>query len=223
MTGIQLVDAMYVLKASRSVLAKHIALRRRQLDIYNKTSSLVKAVRSQSHRFPLTVNAASSLADRLKTPPGPDQSLQGRAPAHVYGKSRAKLATEPVSGEDLDTRKGKGFQQSLSDQSTSSTNSKNTSPSRGRDTYSERSHVQPQNNPLADVEGKFDNSLQPISASRTSIPEPASHESLTEADRARKLQRLAEADADCFFQSSDRFSLLYLINFLITKLFEIRY
>jgi aarF domain-containing kinase len=220
MTGKQLVDAMYVLKASRSVLAKHIALRRRQLDIYSKTSSLAKAVKNQTHRFPLTAKAVSSLADRLGDPSGPDKSPQtalrhtpiqnlspesseetdsskknrsGREPGHVYGKSGAKSTTDhPLAGEGLDILKENVLQHPLSDGSNLSVNNEVSSPDRGRDTYSERSPVEPQNNPLADIDGKIDDSLRPTSTSRTSILNPESYKSFTEADRARNLQRLAE-------------------------------
>lgn len=219
MTGKQLVDAMYILKASRSVLAQHIALRRRQLDIYSKTSSLAKAVRDQTHRFPQTAKAVSSLADRLGDPSVPDKSSQttqwhtpiqnlspensegkdvstknrsGREPGQVYGKSGANSTTDPLAGEDLDISKGAAIQYPVSDESAIAMDNEISSPDRGRDTYSERSPEEPQSNPLVDVEGKVDGSLRPTSASNTSIPNPESRKSFTEAERARNLQRLSE-------------------------------
>ena len=76
MTGRQLLDVIYILKASRSVLAKHVDLRRRQLDVYSKTSSLAKAVKSQTNRFPVAARAVSNLAGLLKSAQGPERSSQ---------------------------------------------------------------------------------------------------------------------------------------------------
>ena len=65
MSGRRLLDAAAILKASRAVAYKHLAFRKHQLDAYNKTSSLARAVKDQTDRVTLTARAASALSARL--------------------------------------------------------------------------------------------------------------------------------------------------------------
>jgi aarF domain-containing kinase len=65
MAGKRLLDIAALFNASRGVAQKHIALRGRQLDVYNRTSTLARAVRSQTERVTETAKAASILASRL--------------------------------------------------------------------------------------------------------------------------------------------------------------
>jgi aarF domain-containing kinase len=65
MAGKRLLDIAALYNASRGVAQKHIAFRGRQLDVYNRTSTLAKAVRNQTDRFTETAKAASFLASRL--------------------------------------------------------------------------------------------------------------------------------------------------------------
>lgn len=222
MTGKQLLDAVYILKASRSVLVKHVELRSRQLDIYSKTSSLVKAFKSQTSRFPLTVRAISNLADRLKRSQGPDQSIQtttqytprrdlqsgrlekteqkGSSTETRPGRESALLDTRLDTGSvtqlapnEVSVTQGRDAQRSLlSDERAASANDTETSPGRGRDTFSDRSIRESQSNLLADTDQKSRGLLQPTSVKRSSIPTPTISKRSKEPDKARKLQRLAE-------------------------------
>ena len=65
MSGKRLLDLAALFNASRGVAHKHIALRGRQLDVYNRTSTLARAVRNQTDRVSETAKAASILASRL--------------------------------------------------------------------------------------------------------------------------------------------------------------
>ncbi|KAH6684434.1 ABC1 family-domain-containing protein [Halenospora varia] len=65
MAGKRLLDLAAIFNASRGVAQKHIALRSRQIDVYNRTSTLARAVRSQTERVTETAKAASFLASRL--------------------------------------------------------------------------------------------------------------------------------------------------------------
>lgn len=58
-------DLAALFNASRGVAEKHIALRSRQWDVYNRTSTVARAVRSQTDRVTETAKAASFLASRL--------------------------------------------------------------------------------------------------------------------------------------------------------------
>lgn len=68
MTGRRILDAAAIVKAVRGVASKHVAFRSHQLDVYSKTSTLAKAVQTQTERVTLTVKAASVLAGRFNEP-----------------------------------------------------------------------------------------------------------------------------------------------------------
>jgi aarF domain-containing kinase len=65
MSGKRLLDLAALFNATRGVAQKHIILRTRQVEVYNKTSSLARAVRNQTDRVTETAKAASILASRL--------------------------------------------------------------------------------------------------------------------------------------------------------------
>jgi aarF domain-containing kinase len=65
MAGRRFVDAAKLFGASKSVAGKHIALRSSQLDAFNKTSTVAKAVKNQTDRFTLTAAAAIELSKRF--------------------------------------------------------------------------------------------------------------------------------------------------------------
>ena len=223
MTGRQILDAMYILKASRSVLAKHVALRRRQVDVFNKTSSLAKAVKTQTSRFPFISRAVSNIADQVKnsqssglsSPTGPQsplkhgpqttkseklegkhipstKTLSGRESAHFDTSSGANPTIDHIPEEESGTRLENAQRSSVADESALPAKDAKPSPNRGRDTFSNRSFAESQHESLVDTDGKSEESLQPSSTNRTSIPTPSIHGNSMEPDRARKLQRLAE-------------------------------
>ncbi|KAF7875220.1 hypothetical protein EAF04_002392 [Stromatinia cepivora] len=65
MAGKRILDLAALFNASRKVAQKHIALKTRQIDVYNRTSTLARAVRNQTDRVTETVKAASFFASRL--------------------------------------------------------------------------------------------------------------------------------------------------------------
>ena len=119
MTARRLLDAAAIFKASRGVAAKHIALRQSQLDIYSKTSSLAKAVKSQTDRVTLTLRAASVLAERFNGPE-PDYSTQAsqsrRSPqgTSTCGPHGASGVTEKI-GEKNILSQGRSYDRSGQD------------------------------------------------------------------------------------------------------------
>jgi aarF domain-containing kinase len=90
MSGKRLVDLAALLNASRGVAQKHIALRSRQIDVYNRTSTLARAVRSQTERVTETAKAASFLASRL------NESAPDWAGEAQDTKSDAKWSEDPI-------------------------------------------------------------------------------------------------------------------------------
>lgn len=69
MSGKRLLDLAAIVNASRGVAQKHFALRARQIDVYNRTSTLARAVQNQTERVTETLKAASILASRLNEDP----------------------------------------------------------------------------------------------------------------------------------------------------------
>lgn len=223
MTGRQILDAIFILKASRSVLAKHIGLRRRQLDVYSKTSSLAKAVKTQTNKFPFLTRAVSNVADQIKNSLGsgpsspkdpqivpkngpqvprseniegkvttPTETISGQESAHFDTDLGANPTTDQIPGEEPGTRRENTQRSPIPNESALSAEDEKPSSSRGRDTFSDRSVAESQHDALADTDGKSEESLQPTSTNRTSIPTPSTRGGSMEPDRARKLQRLAE-------------------------------
>ena len=84
MAGKRLLDIAALFNASRGVAQKHIALRGRQLDVYNRTSTLARAVRNQTERVTETAKAASILASRLNesAPAWTSEATDERPAAH---------------------------------------------------------------------------------------------------------------------------------------------
>ncbi|KAJ5519163.1 hypothetical protein N7453_001585 [Penicillium expansum] len=71
MSGKRLLDAIQFLNVSKTVAAKHLAIRQRQLDVYTRTSSLTKGIKAQTEGLILTAQAAAALARRFDEPSQP--------------------------------------------------------------------------------------------------------------------------------------------------------
>lgn len=112
MAGKRLLDAAALFKASRAVASKHLALRTRQLDVYNRTSSLVKAVKHQTDRLTLTVQAASALAQRFDGPSAPYSTQASWAKqARADGGGTAVPSNDSVEGNGLGRVMKEGIEQ----------------------------------------------------------------------------------------------------------------
>ncbi|KAG0160516.1 hypothetical protein PDIDSM_8046 [Penicillium digitatum] len=83
MSGKRLLDAIQFLNASKTIAAKHLAIRQRQLDVYTRTSSLTKGIKAQTEGLILTAQAAAALARRFDEPSPPSAP----SPADLPDKS----------------------------------------------------------------------------------------------------------------------------------------
>lgn len=101
MTGKRLLDLAALFNASRGVAQKHIALRSRQLDVYNRTSTVARAVRSQTDRVTETAKAASFLASRLNES-GPAWASESRDNEDTERPSDTIPSTQPDVQVDND-------------------------------------------------------------------------------------------------------------------------
>ena len=220
MTGKRLLDAAVIIKASRGVASKHVALRKHQLDSYSKTSSLAKAVKSQTDRFTLTVKAVSALTKRFneqgpklstaassretsrKDEPVPSQNSvegadgsvtlkQGELQDQFYERSRDNATAEPPPNTALNVMQEKAKGDPLPDGFIPPQRANTSIPTHDREVYSELQQADPGDDPLRDPQGRVEG-LQPTSSGRTSIPEPAGSRTTQSADQLKISQRQAE-------------------------------
>ncbi|KAI9720510.1 MAG: hypothetical protein M1828_005681 [Chrysothrix sp. TS-e1954] len=99
MSGKRLLDAALLFNATRKIARQHIKLRSEQFEVWNKTSTVAKAVRNQTDRVTLTAQAAAVLARRLND----------EAPAWTKNtvETRRTDSANPVpSSESVDQSKG---------------------------------------------------------------------------------------------------------------------
>jgi len=94
MAGKRLLDAAKLFNAGTSIAKQHFTLRRQQWDLYSKTSTLAKAVRSQTERVTVTAAAAFELAKRFNE----------TGPSWQRGQNEAQQA-HPAVNETIITRK----------------------------------------------------------------------------------------------------------------------
>ena len=220
MTGKRLLDAAVIIKASRGVASKHVAHRKHQLDFYSKTSSIAKAVKSQTDRVTLTVKAASALTERFneqgpglstsafsretpaKDEPVPSQNSvegadgsvnlkQGEPQDQFYKRSRDNATAEPPPNSALNVKQEKAKGHPLPDGFISPQSTNTSIPTHDKEVCSELRQADPVKEPLEDPQGR-EQGLRPTSSGRTSIPEPAVSQTTQPADQPRTSQRQAE-------------------------------
>lgn len=116
MAGRRLLDVAALFNASRGIAQKHIVLRSRQLEVYGKTSSLARALKSQTDRITETAKAASFLASRLnETAPAwaseAEESSVGGSKQHAEPTTSPRN-TESVTGFTENIEKGRSGSES---------------------------------------------------------------------------------------------------------------
>lgn len=107
MAGKRLLDLAALFNATRGVAQKHVALRSRQVDVYNRTSTLARALRNQTDRVTETIKAASFLASRLN-----ESAPSWTAEATEQTSERSNVGEEAIpsteSTKETPTPKPKG-------------------------------------------------------------------------------------------------------------------
>ncbi|CAG8896490.1 unnamed protein product [Penicillium egyptiacum] len=97
MSGKRLLDAIQFLNVSKTVAAKHLAIRQHQLDVYTRTSSLTKGIKAQTDGLILTAQAAAALARRFDepSPPPPPSPADFPDKSTSADKPPASIVTSP--------------------------------------------------------------------------------------------------------------------------------
>ncbi|GKZ35242.1 hypothetical protein AbraIFM66950_005836 [Aspergillus brasiliensis] len=89
MSGKRLLDAIQLFNVAKSVAVKHLEVRQRQLDLFTRTSTLTKGIKSQADGLCMTAQAAAALAKRFNDPspteaaPAPPPRAPSSSPAHT--------------------------------------------------------------------------------------------------------------------------------------------
>ena len=214
MAGRRLLDLAKLVNASRNVAKQHIELRAKQLDVYDKTSTLTKAVKHQTDRVTLTAQAAAALVKRL------NEEVPGYA-ENLYPRSESIPGDETTAAEnEADTVKRGALEcdhhVERSDRSAGSeaiweefgvkqeAARRHPSPdvggpqldasigqiTTGRDTYTQPPQPKPVMRPLEQQQGRSAQ-IKPVETHASTAPTP--RPTKYSAQRARDLQRQAES------------------------------
>lgn len=105
--GNRLLDVIAMLKASRSIAMKHLALRRHYFDTYGKTSSLAKTTIAQADKVTQKIKAASALTERFN---GPRYSTKS-GKHHEQGPTKKIPSPSSIDGGDISVRNKSGIEQ----------------------------------------------------------------------------------------------------------------
>ncbi|KAJ4367086.1 hypothetical protein N0V83_007616 [Neocucurbitaria cava] len=183
MAGRRLVDVAKLFNASKSVAQKHVALRSNQLDVYNKTSTLAKAVKNQTDRVTLTAAAAIALSQRFSEEApayakaaaeratgthnehvprsdtvkrdGPVQGVKdGIEQDHHYDRSGQNTTAEPPREEELHVEQKQAQRRPLPDGTIPTADVTIEQEGRGHDTFSKRPVPEAPKEPLAEDQGE---------------------------------------------------------------------
>lgn len=221
MIGKGLLEAIALCKATGSVISKHAALRTHQLDLYNKTSSLARAVASQTGGIASSTISSSASPERAQGP-GLNHSVPASAKApsrengqvpshesvqssettpvakeglqqdHFYEPSQLNSATQPPPNQSIGVQQEVAKRHPLPDGSIPPAKSESAAPLQDRDSYSELPQTRPTEQPLSESSWQSAEKLEPTSSGGTTIHDLSNESTLPSAEQARKLQRVAE-------------------------------
>lgn len=221
MLGKRVLDAIALLKASRGVASHHLSIRLKQLDVYSKTSTLVKAVKSQADSAPriklssaLRFRPSSSLAssqkpyscnadakseqipstESVRKPSGERGSTEGLEQDHHYKPEDNSVADDVVS-EDLEVQQEEAKRHPLPDGTIPTGEAAVGKVSIDREVFHQRPVTEPLKQPLEEHTPSSTN-LEPELSRRSSIPipdtGPTDRPDLSSED-AKILQRQSES------------------------------
>jgi len=179
MAGRRIIDAAKLFNASKAIAKQHINLRSQQLDVYNRTSALAKAAKSQTDRITLTAEAAIALSKRFSedlpsyaqaaAPQAPgtrrdhiprNETVKGSRPYediregleqdHHYDRSARNSETDPVPENALDIQQEEAKHRPLPDGTIPTTGVTWEGDVQGQDTFTEPSPAELSKKPLAE-------------------------------------------------------------------------
>jgi aarF domain-containing kinase len=179
MAGRRFVDAAKLFQASKSIASKHITLRSQQLEAFNKTSTLAKAIKNQTDRVTLTAAAAIALSQRFNeqaptyTKPATGRATEtqhadipgkgtvqrqtsdaglreGLEQDHHYDRSGQTTAAQPPPEQELGIKQEKAPRSPLPDGTIPPAGTLLEQEKRNQDTFSERPVTETPKEPLVE-------------------------------------------------------------------------
>ncbi|KAF2474236.1 ubiquinone biosynthesis protein-like protein coq-8 [Lindgomyces ingoldianus] len=222
MAGKRLVDVARLFNASKSITRQHVNLRSQQLDVYSRTSTLARAVKSQTDRIILTAQAAIALSQRFNENPPPwasppqasnhrkedmprremvqgekqrEYMKDGLEQGHNYDRSSRNTQAGPPPEDELYVQQENAKRCLLPDGTISSAGITLEDDAKRQDTFLEPAVPEPLKEHLAKVahEGpKEEEGIKPAASTASSIPIPPKSSHLSPKE-ARRLQRESES------------------------------
>lgn len=104
MSGRRLLDALTFFNASRSVAGKHVVLRKQQLDVHLRTSSVTKGAKNQVDRAALAAQAASELAQKFNAPNTVNPQSGANSVGEQYGAGSEETTADANGKDSNDSR-----------------------------------------------------------------------------------------------------------------------
>ncbi|KKY20572.1 putative molecular chaperone [Diplodia seriata] len=189
MAGRRLLDAAKLFNATRAVAKQHVALRSHQLDVYTQTSSLARAVKTQTDRVTVTARAAIALSQRFNEPPpsytrsestsaepdehvprrstvkgddAPIQPKSGLAQDHHYDRSEHNAVHQPPPKDELDVTQKTADRRPLADGTIPASDADLRASSEKFDFFSSRPTPELAKAPLAQEKAAGTESIRPV-------------------------------------------------------------
>ncbi len=213
MSGKRFLDAVAVFNASRAVAFQHLSIRRSQVELYARTSSLTKrwSRRTGQPRIDLSASgqafsqrataAATSQSTKNVTTPSA-ASVEGRGEVvtdnqgteqdHHYERSQENSTADSVRSENLEIRQAKAKMHPLADGTIPPEHSEVGHVAPDQDTFSQRTTGESKA-PLSKGSPAREDTLQPESSGKPTRIDPSAEAHDLSADDAKVLQRQSES------------------------------
>lgn len=183
MSGKRVLDAIALLNASKNVAVKHFDIRLSQAAIYTQTSSIFKAIRTQT---PPPFGSAAASFSQSVAQAGKASSPEGIKQDHFYERSTTNETDDPQPDGDLHVEQKQAERQPLPDGTIPPRDSPIGEGKGDAETFNERPLAGDAQHPVAAGEG-----LGVSSADQSTIPEPSMAKPLG-SQEARQAQRASE-------------------------------
>jgi len=208
MAAKRILDAVALFNASRNVAAKHVDIRLAQVDLYSRTSSLAKAVRSRAEpnftsavqRFsqssPLNGHSPQATdiptACRTAESSPPRNTDEGMKQDHFSERSGEHPVTDTVLEETLDIEQSLANGQPLPDGTIPPKDSPVGQNIGNPESYSERHVLGNEQHPQQQKRQGHSDDIGAISSNQSTITDPTATKYQLSPDAARKAQRASE-------------------------------
>lgn len=213
MSGKRLLDGVALLKASTAVASKHVALRRHQVNVYGRTSSIARVFKSQMERVTSIIKSIPGNSTKMEvSQTGVDENIaafekkSGLGKDHRYKKLETNTNVQPLPISELDVEREKGNSQFLHDGASPPIKSiENGSGIDNRTSFDLLRSGLGRGTSISNDEG-IEKVLQPVSPVRDAIPVPGIQSALLNPNGGRDLQKHDDNDIPSTFAEAQTVS-----------------